>query len=102
MASSSTQLPEDPQALSQPQAPSPKVRVRVPPAPAVRVRRASIFEQLADSLRNTVLSEETLVLLEFVIIVTIGVIAFITIFPTMSTTVDSVANYLNKQFSTNF
>ena len=102
MGSSSTQLPEDPQALSQAQPPSPKVRVRVPPAPAVRVRRASIFEQMADSLRNTILSEETVVLLEFVIIVAIGVLAFITVYPTMSTAVDSVANYLNKQFSTSF
>ena len=98
----STHLPEDPQALSPTQAPSPKVRVRVPPAPSVRVRRASIFEQMADSLRNTVLSEETLVLLEFVIIVGIGVVAFITVFPTMSNAVDSMANYLNKQFSTSF
>ncbi len=102
MATSSPQLPEDPQALQQAQVPSPKVRVRVPPAPAVRVRRASIFEQMADSLRNTLLSEETIVLLEFVIIVAIGVVAFITVFPTMSTAVDSVANYLNKQFSTSF
>ena len=101
MAPTSTQLPEDPQGVM-PQAPSPNIRVRAQPSPAVRVRRASIFEQLADSVRNTLLSEETLVLLEFVIIVAIGVVAFLTVFPTMSTTVDSVANYLNKQFSTNF
>jgi hypothetical protein len=76
--------------------------VRVPPAPAVRVRRASVLEQMMDSLRNTILSEETLILLEFLIIIAIGVVAFITIFPTMQSAVDSIANYLNKQFGTGF
>jgi hypothetical protein len=102
MAPTSTQFSDDATGLPQTQVPAPKITTRAQPAPAVRVRRASIFEQMADSLRNTLLSEETLVLLEFVIIVSIGVVAFITVFPTMSTTVDSVANYLNKQFSTNF
>jgi hypothetical protein len=97
-----SQLPEDPQALPQAPAPAPKVRVRMSPAPAVRVRRATALEQMADTFRNTVLSEETLVLLEFVIIVAIGVIAFITVYPTMTTAVDSIANYVNKQFSTSF
>lgn len=102
MATSPTQMPEDPQALPQAATPAPRVRVRVPPAPSVRVRRASVFEQLADTFRNTVLSEETLVLLEFMIIIAIGVIAFFTVYPTMSSAVDSLATYLNKQFSTSF
>lgn len=102
MATSPTPLPDDPQALPAPPPPAPKVRVRVPAAPLVRVRRASPFEQLFDSLRNTVLSEETLVLMEFLIVAAIGVIAFITVYPTCSNAIDSLANYLNKQFNTSF
>jgi hypothetical protein len=61
-----------------------------------------MIEQMFDSLRNTVLSEETLVLLEFMIIIAIGLVAFFTVYPTMSSAVDSIANYINKQFSTSF
>lgn len=82
--------------------PAPRVRVRVPAAPAVRVRRATPFEQLFERLRNTVLSEETLVLLEFLIVITIGIVAFFTVFPTFSSAVDSIASYVNKQFGTTF
>jgi hypothetical protein len=102
MATPSPQLPEDPQALAQTATPTPRVRVRVPPAPSVRVRRATLLEQLMDSFRSTVLSEETLTLMEFMIIIGIGVVAFATVYPTMSSAVDSMANYINKQFSTNF
>jgi hypothetical protein len=102
MATSPSSLPDDPQALTQPTTPAPRVRVRVPAAPSVRVRRATMIEQMFDSLRNTVLSEETLVLLEFMIIIAIGLVAFFTVYPTMSSAVDSIANYINKQFSTSF
>jgi hypothetical protein len=40
--------------------------------------------------------------MEFMIIIGIGVVAFATVYPTMSSAVDSMANYINKQFSTNF
>jgi hypothetical protein len=102
MSTPSTRMQDDPQAVSQDAAPSPRVRVRMPASPAVRVRRASFVEQMVESLRNTLLSEETLVLLEFLIIISIGVVAFITVYPTMSTAVDSIAEYLNKQFGTTF
>ncbi|HEY8286059.1 MAG TPA: hypothetical protein VIJ28_16875 [Chloroflexota bacterium] len=100
MSTSPTPVPDEPQSLPAP--PAPKVRVRVPATPAVRVRRASPFEQLFDGLRNTVLSEETLVLMEFLIVAAIGVIAFVTVYPTASHAIDSLANYLNKQFNTTF
>jgi hypothetical protein len=66
------------------------------------VRRATPFEQLFDSMRNVILSEETLVLMEFLIVITIGLVAFFEVFPTFSSAVDSIANYLNKQFGTTF
>jgi len=102
MATTPTPLQDDPQALPAAPAPTPRVRVRMPATPLVRVRRASIIEQMFDGLRNTVLSEETLILMEFLIVAAIGIIAFITVYPTCSSAVDSVANYINKQFNTSF
>jgi hypothetical protein len=102
MATSPTEVPDDPQALPPAAMPAPKVRIRVPPMPSVRVRRATPFEQFFDRLRTTILSEETLVLLEFLIVITIGIVAFFTVFTTFSSAVDSIANYLNKQFGTTF
>jgi hypothetical protein len=102
MATSPSSMPDDPQALTQGTTPAPRVRVRMPATPSVRVRRATPFEQLFDSIRNTLLSEETLVLMEFTIIIAIGVVAFFTVFPTMSSAVDSIANYVNKNFNTTF
>jgi hypothetical protein len=102
MATTPTPLQDDPQALPAAPTPTPRVRVRMPATPSVRVRRASVIEQMFDGLRNTVLSEETLILMEFLIVAAIGIIAFITVYPTCSSAVDSVANYINKQFSTSF
>lgn len=102
MATSPSPVPDDQQDVTAEPTPAPRVRVRVPAAPSIRVRRASAIEQMFDSLRNTVLSEETLVLMEFLIVVTIGVVAFVTVYPTFSSAVDSIANYLNKQFNTSF
>ena len=100
MATSPSTQPDEPQAL--PSAPAPRVRVRVPPLPSLRVPHATPFEQFFDNIRSTVLSEETLVLMEFLIVITIGIVAFFTAFPTFSTAVDSVASYINKQFGTTF
>jgi hypothetical protein len=102
MATSPSIPPDDQQALPPASMPAPRVRVRVPAAPSVRVRRATPFEQFFDRIRNTVLSEETLVLLEFLIVAAIGIVAFITVFPTFQAAVDSIATYLNKQFGTTF
>lgn len=82
--------------------PAPRVRVRIPPMPSVRVRRATPFELLFERIRNIILSEETLVLLEFLIVIAIGLVSFFTVYPTFHGAVDSVANYLNKQFGTTF
>ena len=101
MATSPQPIPDDQQALPA-SAPAPRVRVRIPPAPVVRVRRATPFELFFEKLRNIVLSEETLVLMEFMIVIAIGLVAFITVFPTFSSAVDSIANYVNKQFGTTF
>jgi hypothetical protein len=103
MATSPQQVaPDDQQqALASPP-PAPRVRVRVPPVPVVRVRHATPFEQFFERLRNVVLSEETLVLLEFLIVIAIGIVSFFTVYPTFHTAVESIANYLNKQFGTSF
>lgn len=93
--------PDDQQALAAPP-PAPKVRMRVPAAPSVRVRRATPFEQFFDQIRNVILSEETLILMEFLIVIAIGVVSFFTVYPTFHAAVDSIANYLNKQFGTSF
>jgi len=102
MSTPSSQIGGDQQALTETATPAPRVRVRAAPAPVVHVRQASAIERAADSFRSTILSEETLVLLEFLIIMSIGIVAFITVFPTMKSAVDSMADYLNKQFSTSF
>jgi|SwirhisoilCB3_FD_contig_31_2144218_length_556_multi_3_in_0_out_0_2 hypothetical protein len=102
MATTPSPIQDDPQGLPAAPTPAPKVRVRLPATPLVRVRQASFFEQMFDGLRNTILSEETLILMEFLIVAAIGVIAFVTVYPTCSSAVDSVANYLNKQFNTSF
>ncbi|HWE61164.1 MAG TPA: hypothetical protein VHB98_05585 [Chloroflexota bacterium] len=103
MATSPQQMaPDDQQqALTSPPT-APRVRVRVPPMPSVRVRHATPFELFFERIRNIVLSEETLVLMEFLIVIAIGVVAFFTVFPTFHGAVDSIANYLNKQFGTSF
>lgn len=103
MATSPQQMvPDDQQALPAPPPPAPRVRVRVPPSPSVRVRRATPFEQFFERIRNVVLSEETLILMEFLIVIAIGVISFFTVYPTFHAAVDSISNYLNKQFGTAF
>jgi hypothetical protein len=89
------------QALTSPP-PAPRVRVRVPPMPAVRVRHATPFEQFFERMRNVVLSEETLILMEFLIVIAIGIVSFFTVYPTFHTGIDSIANYVNKQFGTTF
>lgn len=76
--------------------------MRVPATPSVRVRRATPFEQFFDQIRNVILSEETLILMEFLIVIAIGVVSFVTVYPTFHAAVDSIANYLNKQFGTSF
>ena len=38
----------------------------------------------------------------FLIVAAIGVIAFVTVYPTASHAIDSLANYLNKQINTTF
>lgn len=94
---------DDQQALAASSAPpAPKIRMRVPPAPAVRVRRATPFEQLYESVRNLVLSEETLILMEFLIVIAIGIVTFFTVYPTIHDAVNSIASYLNDQFHTSF
>ena len=102
MASSPQTAPDEQQALSQTGTPAPRVRIRIPPAPAVRVRRATPFEVFFERIRNYLLSEETLILLEFLIVIAIGVVAFFTVFPTFSAAVDSIANAVNKQWGTSF
>lgn len=89
------------QALSSAPA-APRVRVRVPPVPSVRVRRATPFEVFFERIRNVILSEETLILMEFLIVIAIGVVSFFTVYPTFHAAVDSIANYVNKQFGTSF
>jgi hypothetical protein len=101
MATSPQTGPDAPQALPSTQ-PAPRVRVRIPPIPSIRVRHATPFEQFFERIRSVVLSEETLILLEFLIVIAIGVISFFTVYPTFHAGVDSLANYLNKQFGTNF
>ena len=94
--------PDDQQALQANPTPAPRVRVRIPPAPAVRVRRATPFEQFFGKIQNYILSEETLILMEFLIVIAIGIISFFTIYPTFKDAVVAIAEYVNKQFGTTF
>jgi hypothetical protein len=102
MATSPSPAPDEPEAPPATPLPAPRVRIRMPAMPAVRVRRATALETFFENFRSTVLSEETVVLLEFLIVIVIGIVAFFTVYPTFKSAVDSIAVYLNKQFGTTF
>jgi hypothetical protein len=55
----------------------PVIRARQDPPPVVRPRRPSSFLRALEGLQSYILSEETLILVEFVIVVAIGLFVFV-------------------------
>ena len=60
-----------------PEAAPPVIRTRQEPPPVVRPRRPSAYMRMLEALQSYILSEETLILIEFVIVVAIGLFVFV-------------------------
>jgi hypothetical protein len=60
-----------------PEAAPPVIRARQESAPVMRARRPSSLLRALEGLQSYVLSEETLILVEFVIVVAIGLFVFV-------------------------
>ena len=70
--------PGGPGSVRRPPEPAPPViRARQEPAPVVRPRRPSSLLRALEGLQSYILSEETLILVEFVIVVAIGLFVFV-------------------------
>jgi hypothetical protein len=60
-----------------PEAAPPVIRARQEPPPMVRPRHPSSLMRVLEGLQSYILSEETLILVEFVIVVAIGLFVFV-------------------------
>ncbi len=72
----------------------PTIRTRQE-TPAVQVRRPSSLLRTLEAIQNYILSEETLVLVEFLVVAAIGVIVFVAVLHPM----EVLVNNLNQAIS---
>lgn len=77
-----------------PTAAPPVIRTRQE-APLIRVRPPSSFLRLLESVQNYILSEETLILAEVLVVVAIGILVFVNVLHPMETLMDALGKAIS-------
>jgi hypothetical protein len=78
-----------------PTAAPPVIRTRQE-APLVQPRRPSAVLRMLEGLQNYILSEETLILVEFLVVVAIGIVVFVAVLHPVETVVDGIGKSISS------